>query len=106
MDFFVARSIYLLMHKLKMSVYRNLFRKAYLVEGKTQIKIEVFVCAVRACGCEDVEPEQVSFLSVSACNLPSSQQPSEWPDGGGFFLLSQVSLQVECMLANLINPEP
>lgn len=59
MDFFVARSIYLLMHRLKLFVYRNLFKRAYLVEGKTQIKIDVFVCAVRACGCEDVEPEQV-----------------------------------------------
>ena len=77
MDFFVARSIYLLMHKLKMSVYRNLFRKAYLVEGKTQIKIEVFVCAVRACGCEDVEPEQVILLPVSPCYFPFSFSKTE-----------------------------
>mmetsp|Transcript_34614 Transcript_34614/g.81117 ORF Transcript_34614/g.81117 Transcript_34614/m.81117 type:complete len:407 (+) Transcript_34614:15-1235(+) len=62
MDFFVGRSIYLLLHKLKLCVYRNLFKRAYNVEKKSQVKLDVFVAAVRACGCKDVEPEQVECM--------------------------------------------
>mmetsp|Transcript_36003 Transcript_36003/g.88595 ORF Transcript_36003/g.88595 Transcript_36003/m.88595 type:complete len:404 (+) Transcript_36003:126-1337(+) len=62
MDFFVSKSIYLLLHKLKLCVYRNLFKRAYNVEKKPQTKLETFVCAVRACGCEDVSAEQVECM--------------------------------------------
>eukprot|EP00290_Baffinella_frigidus_P012367 CAMPEP_0180162356 /NCGR_PEP_ID=MMETSP0986-20121125/29173_1 /TAXON_ID=697907 /ORGANISM="non described non described, Strain CCMP2293" /LENGTH=404 /DNA_ID=CAMNT_0022112821 /DNA_START=62 /DNA_END=1276 /DNA_ORIENTATION=- len=60
-DFFVQRSIYVLLHKLTLCVYRTLFKKAHAVVGKSQVKLEVLVAAVRAVGGE-ADPEQVECM--------------------------------------------
>mmetsp|Transcript_8543 Transcript_8543/g.20175 ORF Transcript_8543/g.20175 Transcript_8543/m.20175 type:complete len:405 (+) Transcript_8543:142-1356(+) len=60
-DFFIRKSIYLLLHKLKLCVYRNLFKRAHAATKKSQMKLSIFVAAVRACGAE-ADPEQVEGM--------------------------------------------
>lgn len=60
-DFYIKKAIYFLLHKLKLCVYRNLFKKAYNVVKKSQIKLEVLVCAVRAAG-GDADHQQVECM--------------------------------------------
>ncbi|EKX47317.1 hypothetical protein GUITHDRAFT_137501 [Guillardia theta CCMP2712] len=62
-DFFVQKAIYILLHKLKLCVYRNLFKKAYHVvkPANNQIKLDVLVCAVKAAGAE-ADPQQVECM--------------------------------------------
>ena len=60
-DFYIKKAIYFLLHKLKLCVYRNLFKKAYNIIGKSQIKLEVLVCAVRAAG-GDADDQQVECM--------------------------------------------
>ena len=37
-DFYIKKAIYFLLHKLKLCVYRNLFKKAYNVIQKSQVR--------------------------------------------------------------------
>ena len=49
---FVRRGTFLLLEKVKILVYRNLFKKIYLVQGKaTQLKLHLFQRAFAWLGC-------------------------------------------------------
>lgn len=53
--FFVQCGIYLLLEKLKVIAYRNLFKKVYLLLRTHQIPMEALLCALRMMDIEDVD---------------------------------------------------
>ncbi|XP_046401423.1 PCI domain-containing protein 2 [Ischnura elegans] len=81
--FFIKCGIYLLLEKLKIVTYRNLFKKVHLILNTHQIPVDAFVCALRC---------------VSDKNKSGKEE-----QGACGVILGQVDAdEVECIIANLI----
>lgn len=61
-NFFIKAGIYLIVEKLKITAYRNLFRKVYLVENSHQIDILNFQAALQVMGQEDVDSDETQCI--------------------------------------------
>lgn len=61
-SFFISAGIYLIVEKLKIIAYRNLFRKVYLVENSHQIDIASFQAALQIMGQEDVDSDETQCI--------------------------------------------
>lgn len=61
-SFFISAGIYLIVEKLKIIAYRNLFRKVYLVENNHQIDIASFQAALQMMGQEDVDSDETQCI--------------------------------------------
>ncbi|XP_026497015.1 PCI domain-containing protein 2 [Vanessa tameamea] len=57
-NFFISAGIYLIVEKLKIIAYRNLFRKVFLAENTHQIEIASFQAALQISGQEDVDSDE------------------------------------------------
>ncbi|XP_050343447.1 PCI domain-containing protein 2 [Nymphalis io] len=57
-SFFIKAGIYLIVEKLKIIAYRNLFRKVFLAENTHQIEIASFQAALQISGQEDVDSDE------------------------------------------------
>ncbi|XP_004933693.1 PCI domain-containing protein 2 homolog [Bombyx mandarina] len=60
--FFITAGIYLIVEKLKITAYRNLFRKVYLAENSHQIDIASFEAALQIMGQEDVDSDETQCI--------------------------------------------
>lgn len=60
--FFIQAGIYLIVEKLKIIAYRNLFKKVHLVENTHQIDIASFQAALQIMGQEDVDSEETQCI--------------------------------------------
>ncbi|XP_034829645.1 PCI domain-containing protein 2 homolog [Maniola hyperantus] len=61
-SFFISAGIYLIVEKLKIIAYRNLFRKVYLVENNHQIDIASFQAALQLMGHENVDSDETQCI--------------------------------------------
>ncbi|KPJ06019.1 PCI domain-containing protein 2-like [Papilio machaon] len=61
-SFFIRAGIYLIVEKLKITAYRNLFRKVYLIENTHQIEIASFQAALQLVGQEDVDSDETQCI--------------------------------------------
>jgi hypothetical protein len=53
--FFIQSGIYLILEKLKIVTYRNLFKKVFLLGGTYQLPLTSFVVALRLVGEDDMD---------------------------------------------------
>ncbi|CAG9559760.1 unnamed protein product [Danaus chrysippus] len=60
--FFISAGIYLIVEKLKITAYRNLFRKVFLVENTHQIDIASFQAALQVMGEKDVDSDETQCI--------------------------------------------
>lgn len=60
--FFISAGIYLIVEKLKITAYRNLFRKVFLVENTHQIDIASFQAALQVMGEKDVDTDETQCI--------------------------------------------
>ncbi|KOB64327.1 PCI domain-containing protein 2-like protein [Operophtera brumata] len=60
--FFIRAGIYLIVEKLKITAYRNLFRKVYLVEKNHQIDIQCLQAALQLMGQSDVDSDETQCI--------------------------------------------
>ncbi|KAJ2951987.1 hypothetical protein O0L34_g4250 [Tuta absoluta] len=60
--FFIRAAIYLIVEKLKIVAYRNLFKKVYMAEGTHQIDIASFQAALQLMGQEDVDADETQCI--------------------------------------------
>lgn len=60
--FFIRAGIYLIVEKLKITAYRNLFRKVYLAENTHQIDIGSFQAALQIMGQDDVDSDETQCI--------------------------------------------
>ncbi|KAJ0178686.1 hypothetical protein K1T71_005461 [Dendrolimus kikuchii] len=60
--FFIRAGIYLIVEKLKISAYRNLFRKVYLSEKNHLIDIASFQAALQLMGQDDVDSDETQCI--------------------------------------------
>ncbi|KAM3967371.1 PCI domain-containing protein 2 [Aphomia sociella] len=61
-SFFIQAGIYLMVEKLKITAYRNLFRKVYLAENTHQIDIASFQAALQLMGQDDVDSDETQCI--------------------------------------------
>ncbi|CAH4038218.1 unnamed protein product [Pieris brassicae] len=61
-SFFIRAGIYLIVEKLKIIAYRNLFRKVYLAENTHQIDIVSFQAALQIMGQVDVDSDETQCI--------------------------------------------
>ncbi|CAD0197514.1 unnamed protein product [Chrysodeixis includens] len=61
-NFFIRAGIYLIVEKLKITAYRNLFRKVYLAENSHQIDIACFQAALKVMGQDDVDSDETQCI--------------------------------------------
>ncbi|KAG6441418.1 PCI domain-containing protein 2 homolog [Manduca sexta] len=61
-SFFIRAGIYLIVEKLKITAYRNLFRKVYLAENTHQIDIASFQAALKIMGQDDVDADETQCI--------------------------------------------
>ncbi|CAG9795111.1 unnamed protein product [Diatraea saccharalis] len=61
-SFFIQAGIYLIVEKLKISAYRNLFKKVYLAENSHQIDIASFQAALQIMGHDDVDAAETQCI--------------------------------------------
>lgn len=61
-SFFIRAGIYLIVEKLKITAYRNLFRRVYLVEKNHQIDIQLLQAALQVVGQEDVDCDETQCI--------------------------------------------
>ncbi|XP_013139114.1 PREDICTED: PCI domain-containing protein 2 homolog [Papilio polytes] len=61
-NFFIRAGIYLIVEKLKITAYRNLFRKVYLLENTHQIDIASFQAALQLVGQDDVDLDETQCI--------------------------------------------
>ncbi|XP_053603386.1 PCI domain-containing protein 2 homolog [Plodia interpunctella] len=61
-SFFIRAGIYLMVEKLKITAYRNLFRKVYLAENTHQIDIASFQAALQIMGQDDVDADETQCI--------------------------------------------
>jgi len=65
---FVKQGTYLLLEKLRMSVYRTLFKKIHAIQGElepakaNQVSLDKFQTALRWCGAESVDLDEVECI--------------------------------------------
>ncbi|XP_012281296.1 PCI domain-containing protein 2 isoform X2 [Orussus abietinus] len=60
--FFIGAGIYLIVEKLKLIAYRNLFKKVYLVLNTHQIPVESLLMSLKMHGVEDVDMDETECL--------------------------------------------
>ncbi|XP_076664326.1 PCI domain-containing protein 2 [Andrena cerasifolii] len=60
--FFIGAGIYLIVEKLKIITYRNLFKKVYLVLNIHQIPVQNLLSALQMHGIEDVDMDEVECI--------------------------------------------
>lgn len=60
--FFIGAGIYLIVEKLKIIAYRNLFKKVYLVLNIHQIPIQDLLSALEMHGIDDVDMDEVECI--------------------------------------------
>ncbi|XP_049870191.1 PCI domain-containing protein 2 homolog [Pectinophora gossypiella] len=60
--FFIRAGIYLIVEKLKITAYRNLFKKVYTVQGTHQIDIACFQAALQIMGQDDVDEDETQCI--------------------------------------------
>ncbi|CAH1781380.1 unnamed protein product [Owenia fusiformis] len=60
--FFIKCGIYLILEKLKIITYRNLFKKVYLIMGTHQLPIDSFTTALRMMEVEDIDNDEVQCI--------------------------------------------
>ena len=60
--FFIDSGIFLILEKLKITTYRNLFKKVALLVKTHQIPIEAFVVALKAMKVEDIDSEETQCI--------------------------------------------
>ncbi|KAE8743525.1 hypothetical protein FOCC_FOCC010850 [Frankliniella occidentalis] len=60
--FFVQCGIYLLLEKLKVIAYRNLFKKVYLLQKTHQISMEALLCALKMMDIEDIDLSETQCI--------------------------------------------
>lgn len=60
--FFIGAGIYLIVEKLKIIAYRNLFKKVYLVLNIHQIPIQDLLSALEMQGIDDVDMDEVECI--------------------------------------------
>ena len=61
-DFFWKHGIYLILERLKIIAYRNIFKKVALITGSHQIDIESFRCALKYLENESISMEEVHCI--------------------------------------------
>nr|XP_021188148.2 PCI domain-containing protein 2 homolog [Helicoverpa armigera] len=61
-SFFISAGIYLIVEKLKITAYRNLFRKVYVAENTHQIDIASFQAALQIMGHDDVDSDETQCI--------------------------------------------
>ena len=61
-SFFIGAGIYLIVEKLKIIAYRNLFKKVYLVLSIHQIPIQDLLSALEMQGIDDVDMDEVECI--------------------------------------------
>ncbi|XP_023940759.1 PCI domain-containing protein 2 homolog [Bicyclus anynana] len=61
-SFFISAGIYLIVEKLKIIAYRNLFKKVYLEENNHQIDIANFQAALQMMGEEDMSSDETQCI--------------------------------------------
>lgn len=61
-SFFISAGIYLIVEKLKIYAYRNLFRKVYIAENNHQIDIASFQAALQLMGHDDVDADETQCI--------------------------------------------
>lgn len=61
-SFFIQYGVYLILEKLKVITYRNLFKKVYLLLKTHQVPIEAYFAALRFLKVEDVDIEEVECI--------------------------------------------
>lgn len=69
--FFIQSGIYLILEKLKIVTYRNLFKKVFLLGGTYQLPLTSFVVALRLVGEDDMDivEAQCIIANLIAKNL-------------------------------------
>jgi len=60
--FFVHCGIYLILEKLKIITYRNLFKKVFLLCGTHQLDLSLFLCVLRYLGEDDMDLEETQCI--------------------------------------------
>ncbi|XP_074657657.1 PCI domain-containing protein 2-like [Tubulanus polymorphus] len=60
--FFIKSGIYLILEKLKIITYRNLFKKVYAIMGTHQLPIDAFVVALKMMKVEDIDSDEVCCI--------------------------------------------
>ncbi|KAK3095176.1 hypothetical protein FSP39_011060 [Pinctada imbricata] len=60
--FFIKCGIYLILEKLKIITYRNLFKKVYLILKTHQLPIEAFTSALRFMKVEDIDNDETACI--------------------------------------------
>lgn len=60
--FFIRYRIYLILEKLKMIVFRNLFKKVYLIQGTHQLNLKAFEGCVKYLGETDMDTDEVQCI--------------------------------------------
>ncbi|XP_014483917.1 PREDICTED: PCI domain-containing protein 2 [Dinoponera quadriceps] len=60
--FFIGAGIYLIVEKLKLIAYRNLFKKVYLVLNTHQIPVQSLLVALQMYGMEDIDMDETECL--------------------------------------------
>jgi hypothetical protein len=61
-SFLINAGIYLIVEKLKLIAYRNLFKKVYLILNTHQIDIQSLLCALKIYGRTDVNMDETECL--------------------------------------------
>lgn len=61
-QFFIRAGIYLIVEKLKITAYRNLFRRVYLAENNHQIDVANFQAALQVMGQDDVDGDETQCI--------------------------------------------
>ncbi|XP_059062423.1 PCI domain-containing protein 2 homolog [Achroia grisella] len=61
-SFLIQAGIYLMVEKLKITAYRNLFRKVYLAENNHQIDIACFQAALQIMGQDDADADETQCI--------------------------------------------
>lgn len=60
--FFIRAGIYLIVEKLKITAYRNLLRKVYLVDKNHLMDIQCLQAALQLMGHEDLDPDETQCI--------------------------------------------
>uniref|UniRef100_A0A915PKL6 PCI domain-containing protein 2 homolog n=1 Tax=Setaria digitata TaxID=48799 RepID=A0A915PKL6_9BILA len=60
--FFVECGIFLMLEKLKIIAFRNLFKKVTRIYGTNQISYDAFMCAIRWLGIEDMDEDELECI--------------------------------------------
>eukprot|EP00795_Rhopilema_esculentum_P016375 gene16375-7777_t len=67
--FFIRSGIYLILEKLKIITYRNLFKKTCLLMNTHQLPIEAFKVALHYMGATDVDTDEVHCILANLIHM-------------------------------------